>query len=73
MPTGDYELVVTSGAGWTFTTKPKYRRFHATFEKAEQEAFEVGRRLDEEEGSVGRQYVIFGPGCGPDGRNVRSW
>jgi hypothetical protein len=53
----------------------RYRRWHATYEAAVDEAGRVHEQMDEaadplDEQRAAHPAVIYGPGCGRDGRTV---
>jgi hypothetical protein len=61
---GKFELCFAGSAMVRF---PRYRRRHATYEAAEEAAREVLASLDNR---AAHPAIIYGPGCGPDGRTV---
>ncbi len=48
-------------------TRLRYRRVHSTFEAAEAEAYRVLARMDNR---AAHPAIIFGHGCGRDGRTI---
>ena len=53
---------------------PRYRRHHTTLEDARKVATRVWKRM-ETKGlpTACHTPIVYGPGCGPDGKNVQPW
>jgi 4-hydroxy-3-methylbut-2-en-1-yl diphosphate synthase IspG/GcpE len=56
-----FELVFAGGVG------ASYRRSHATYEAAEAEALRLLARM---KNRAAHPAIIYGPGCGRDGRSI---
>ncbi|SFU94901.1 hypothetical protein SAMN05421543_11512 [Alicyclobacillus macrosporangiidus] len=50
---------------------PRYRRMHRTYEDAMETAYRVFGKLEERGlARAAHPAIIYGPGCGPDGRTI---
>ena len=70
-----YELVFVGGATaqGAYRLPRRYRRIHRTYEEAEAEARRVlGIMVEQGMPAAAHPAIIYGPGCGPDGRTI-SW
>jgi hypothetical protein len=59
-----YELSFWGGA---FAQVPRYKRKHATYDEAADEAVRVLMTLDNR---GAHPAIVYGPGCGRDGRTI---
>ena len=58
---GKFELVFVGGVSC------RYRRYHSSYDAAEDVAFAVLAKLDNR---AAHPAIIYGPECGPDGRAI---
>lgn len=64
-----FELAFSGGAIASYF--PRYRRWHATFDAAVEEAGNVYQKLgDDGYPTACHSAIVYGPGCGADGRTV---
>jgi hypothetical protein len=68
----NYELVFAGGAMVKYM--PRYRRNHKTVESAQDTARTVWEKLQERGlPTACHTPIVYGPGCGRDGKCVNPW
>ena len=68
----NFELVFVGGAMVNYL--PRYRRNHKTLESAQSTARQVWERMSEKGlPAACHTPIVYGPGCGKDGKNVQPW
>jgi hypothetical protein len=70
MSSKNFELVFVGEAKYF----PRYRKLHANVESARITAERVWRALaDKSLPTACHTPIVYGPGCGPDGKCVQPW
>lgn len=69
-----FELVFSGAAVVREYKIPRHRRFHRSLESATAAARRVWEEMSRRNlPAAAHTPIVYGPGCGPDGKSVQPW